>query len=175
MVAIPTEAGAVGPPRWLAASLDVKEGRDPLGLQTTTTDRLMPLLLPGILELSRRARYLSFHAYMLDRYLQLFGKGMVDKDSQSAFIKAREWELGLAVLHCPHECGSVPVGAQALRSVVGHEDPPYRRGESVESSYGGYGLYYRSPMADLGLVARAGTLLGDSPIPIDVLYPHAEK
>ena len=132
----------------------------------------MPLLLPGILELSQRARYFSFHAYLLDRYLDLYGKGTVNKESQSAFIKAREWELGLAVLHCPYECGSVPVGAQALRSVLRHQRPPYPRGESVESPYGGYGLYYRSPMADLGIVARAGTLLGDSPIPVDVLYPH---
>jgi hypothetical protein len=60
-----------GGPRWVAASLDVKEGRDPLGLQTTTQDRLMPRLLPGILELSRQARYFSFHAYLLDRYREL--------------------------------------------------------------------------------------------------------
>jgi hypothetical protein len=35
-------------PRWIAASLEIKEGRDPLGLQTTTQDRLMALLLPGV-------------------------------------------------------------------------------------------------------------------------------
>jgi hypothetical protein len=40
-------------PAWIKASLEVKEGRDPLGLLTTTQDRLMPTLLPGILELSR--------------------------------------------------------------------------------------------------------------------------
>jgi len=34
---------------------------------------------------------------------------------------------------------------------------------------GGYGLYYRSPLISLGIVARAGTLLSDQPIPIDVL------
>src|SRR4051794_5486648 len=88
------------PPRWVAASLDVKEGRDPLGLQTTTQDRLMPRLLPGILELSRQARYLAFHAYLLDRYREL--RMPADGNSLSAFIKAREWEYGLAVLHCPH-------------------------------------------------------------------------
>ena len=158
----------VGPPRWLAASLEVKEGRDPLGLQTTTQDRLMPRLLPGILELSRRARYFSFHAYLLDRYREL--RFPAEAQSLSTFIKAREWEYGLAVLNCPHDCGSVPVGAQSLRGIVGHQDPPYPRGQSVESTFGGYGLYYRSPLADLGIVARAGTLLGDTPIPVDVLY-----
>jgi hypothetical protein len=58
-------------PRWIGSTLEIKEGRDPLGLQTTTQDRLTPLLLPGVLELSVRARYLSFHAFLLDEYRAL--------------------------------------------------------------------------------------------------------
>jgi hypothetical protein len=161
---------SVGVPQWLAPSIDVKEGRDPLGLQTTTQDRLTPRLLPGILELSRRGRYLSFHAYMLDRYRQLGWKAT--NADLSIFIKRREWEYGLAVFKCPHECGSIPVGANAIRAAMGLTAGPYPRGESVESSLGGYGLYYRSPMADLGIVARSGTALGGTPLPIDVLYSH---
>src|SRR3954451_23398215 len=94
----------VGAPRWVAASLDVKEGRDPLGLQTTTQDRLMPRLLPGLLELSRRARYFSFHAWLLDTYRRL--RLTPEAKALASFIKAREWEYGLAVLRCPHGCGS---------------------------------------------------------------------
>jgi hypothetical protein len=60
----------------------------------------MPRLLPGILELSRRARYFSFHAYLLDKYREL--RMPADGKTLSAFIKAREWEYGLAVLNCPH-------------------------------------------------------------------------
>lgn len=37
-----TEELIVGVPQWLAPSIDVKERRDPLGLQTTTQDRLTP-------------------------------------------------------------------------------------------------------------------------------------
>ncbi len=156
-----------GGPRWLQPSLDLREGRDPLGLQTTTQDRLTPILLPGILELSRRARYISFHAWLLHTYRER--KFKADSSALSSFIKAREWDYGLAVLRCPHGCGSSPVGAQSLRGVVAQHGP-YSRGESVKSAFGGYGLYYRSPMAELGLVARAGTLLGEDPIPIDVLH-----
>ena len=47
--------------------------------------------------------------------------------------------------------------------------PPYERGESVESPLGGYGLIYRGRLAEFGIVARAGTLLGDLPITVDVL------
>jgi hypothetical protein len=157
-----------GLPMWLAPSIDVKEGRDPLGLQTTTQDRLTPRLLPGILELSRQARYFSFHSFLLDRYRSL---GMpAEGTSLSTFIKRREWEYGLAVLKCPHNCKTIPVGANALRAMMAQQAPPYPRGESVESPFGGYGLYYRSPMAELGIVARTGTMLGDKPIPVDVLY-----
>ena len=166
----PKEADVIGPPRWVTPSLDVKEGRDPLGLQTTTIDRLMPRLLPGILELSRRARYFSFYAFLLDLYREQ--RRTPTGAALSDFIKSREWEFGLAVLNCPHECDSSPVGAQKLRGVVGHREPPYPRGQSVESPFGGFGLYYRSPLSDMGLVARSGTLLGDAPIPIDVLYDN---
>ncbi|TFV91152.1 hypothetical protein [Blastococcus sp. CT_GayMR16] len=128
----------------------------------------MPRLLPGILELSRQARYFSFHAYLLDKYREL--RLPADGNSLSTFIKAREWEYGLAVLNCPHGCEYGPVGAQSLRGIVNNQEPPYPRGQSVESAFGGYGLYYRSPLAELGIVARAGTLLGDTPITVDVLY-----
>ncbi|MDX3354819.1 hypothetical protein PV703_16205 [Streptomyces sp. ME01-24h] len=162
-----TDGISVPAPAWIEASLNLKEGRDPLGLQTTTQDRLMPVLLPGILELSRRARYFSFHAFLLaeyrDRHLA------ADGNSLSAFIRRREWEYGLAVLRCPRRCGSSPVGARKL-SGLAMGPGPYARGESVESAFGGYGLYYRSPMAEFALVARAGTSLGGRPIPIDVLY-----
>lgn len=160
-------ASSPGAPRWLQPSLDVREGRDPLGLQTTTQDRLTPVLLPGILELSRRARYFSFHAWLLHTFRER--RFSPDSATLSGFIKAREWDYGLAVLRCPHGCGSSPVGAQSLRPLAG-QPGPYPRGESVKSAFGGYGLYYRSPMAELGLVARSGTLLGENPIPVDVLY-----
>jgi len=154
-------------PAWIAASLVLNEGRDPLGLQTTTQDRLMPVLLPGILELTRRARYFSFHAFLLSEYRAR--RLPADTKSLSVFIKRREWEFGLAVLRCPRKCESSPVGARRLGLLDALGSGPFPRGESVESSLGGYGLYYRTPLAELGLVARAGTLLGGEPIPIDVL------
>jgi hypothetical protein len=43
-------------PNWIQPSINVTPGRDPLGLQTITLDRIMPRLLPGILVLSQRQR-----------------------------------------------------------------------------------------------------------------------
>lgn len=154
-------------PRWVAASLDVRPGLDPLGLQTMTQDRLTPILLPGVLELTRRARYLSFHAFLLLEYRER--RLPTDKNALSVFIKRCEWDLGLAVLRCPNHCGSSPVGIDAIGNLAAGPGP-FRRGESVKSYMGAYGLYYRSPLAALGIAAKAGTLLGEQPIPIDVLY-----
>lgn len=130
----------------------------------------MPLLLPGLLQLSRRARYFSFHSFLLDEYRRR--KYPADKNVLSSFIKRREWEFGLAVQRCPRHCGSSPVGARRLSNTASGAGP-FPRGESVESNLGGYGLYYRSPLIDFGVVAPWGTLLGDQPIPIDVLRTTA--
>ena len=154
-------------PRWIAPTLRIAEGRDPLGLQSATIDRLMPLLMPGVLELTQHARYLSFHAFLLAEYRSR--RLPADRGSLSDFIRRCEWDFGLAVLMCPRNCGTSPVGSLRLKPLVGKGLDPYPRGASVESSLGGYGLYYRTPMEQFGVVARAGSLLGDIPIPIDVL------
>jgi hypothetical protein len=63
MAAPPRTEAAI--PAWIESDLSVVNGRDPLGLDAIATYRIMPELLPGILQLSRRARYFSFFAYLL--------------------------------------------------------------------------------------------------------------
>jgi len=53
---------------WVTPSLTMKRGRDPLGLQTITLDRIMPGLLPGILPMSPRVRYLAIYPFLLSLY-----------------------------------------------------------------------------------------------------------
>lgn len=154
-------------PEWIESTLVQRDGRDPLGLQTTTQDRLMPVLLPDINELTRRARYFSFYAFLLDQYER--DHKPETRAQLSSYIKAREYELGLAVLRCPRQCGSSPVGAMRLRGIATGDAPDFERGESVESANGGYGLYYRSSMIAFDVSVPAGTPLGDTTTPIDVL------
>jgi hypothetical protein len=59
---------------WLEPALREIAGQDPLGLQTITTDRILPGLLPGVLALSRRARYFSIYAFLLLRYEENAGR-----------------------------------------------------------------------------------------------------
>ena len=159
-------------PRWITPTLNIEEGQDPLGLQSMTQDRLMPWLVPGILELSQVARYFSVHAFLLDEYRRR--RLPANLTGLARFIKMCEWDLGLAVLRCPHQCGISPIGMRKLRA-VDLSVMTLPRGESVETSLGGYGQNYRSPMATLGLVARAGALLGEDPTPVDVLHPDSSR
>lgn len=157
-------------PQWIRPGLRVGEGQDPLGYLSMTQDRYLPWLIPGILELSSVARYFAFHAFLLDEYR---ARGLPPSMAElGRFIRASEWDLGLAVERCPRGCRYSPVGARRLRALP-DDLALLPRGESVQQALGGYGLYYRSPMITLGLVARAGTMLGEEPTPIDVLRPDS--
>jgi hypothetical protein len=162
-----------GAPQWIQPSLKVTPGRDPLGLQTITLDRIMPRLLPGILVLSQRARYFSFHAFLLNEYQRR--RLPLNNNDLSSFIKLREFEYAVAVQLCPRGCGERPVGmvgkTRAAPAVEEHADAIPRR-ESVESDLGGYGLYYKSPMIDMGMVVPRGSALGEAITPVDVLDPR---
>jgi hypothetical protein len=162
-----------GAPQWIQPSLHVTPGRDPLGLQTITLDRIMPRLLPGILVLSQRARYFSLHAFLLNEYQRR--RLPLNNNDLSSFIKLREFEYAVAVQLCPRGCGEIPVGMvgklRAAPAVEEHPDAIPRR-ESVESHLGGYGLYYRTPMIEMGMVVPRGRELGEAIAPVDALDPH---
>jgi hypothetical protein len=131
--------------------------------------------VPGVLALSTRARYFSFHLFLLDEFAC---RGLdPTRENQSIFFRTREFEYGAAVLLCPR-CGSTaaPVGAQSLRGIVRRAKGDIERDFSVDSELGGYGLYYRTPLRDLGLVLQRGTVVGDETPPVDVLSgPRARK
>ncbi|MFN8111875.1 MAG: hypothetical protein U0R51_01615 [Solirubrobacterales bacterium] len=157
-------------PEWLEESLHVTPGRDPLGLQTITLDRITPSLVPGVLALSRRARYFSIYPYLLSYYEE--HELAPNLQALSDFIRTWEYEYAVSVMLCPRGCGEAAtsvVGSQRARPAASSLGDELARELSVESSLGGYGLYYGAPLESFGVVARRGTLLGDEPIPIDVL------
>jgi len=162
-------------PEWIEPALNQKAGRDPLGLMTITQDRVMPILLPGILALSSRARYFTFHPFLLDEFER---RGLPpDNAALSDFIRMREFELACAVQLCPNGCGSQAAGAigtiAAYSAVNKRTSDTIPRRLSIESGLGGYGLYYRSPLLDLSVAIPKGTPYGEDddrrPTPVDVL------
>jgi hypothetical protein len=95
LTVVESEPHRSGAPSWIEPSLNVTPGRDPLGLQTITLDRIMPRLLPGILVLSQRARYFSLHAFLLSEYQRL--RLPLTNNDLSVFVKLREFEYAVAV------------------------------------------------------------------------------
>jgi hypothetical protein len=152
---------------WVTPCLTLKRGRDPLGLQTITLDRIMPVLLPGVLALSQRARYLAIYPFLLAAYEE---RRLAESNgSLGEFIRLREYELCLAMQLCPRDCGAASaIGSERARPDA-RQLQVFPRRESVESSMGGYGLYYRSPLVDLDVVIPAGARLGDTTTGVDVL------
>ena len=154
---------------WLEPSLQDTAGRDPLGLNTITLDRILPQLLPGILQLSERARYFSIYPWMLWQFAER--KRPATGEEVDQFIRRREFELCLAMKLCKHCEVASAIGSLRAGPRVNAGDDPFHRGVSIESAKGGFGLYYRSPLVDLGAVAPVGTPLGpeSKPTPIEVL------
>ena len=153
---------------WVTPALTMKRGRDPLGLQTITLDRIMPRLLPGVLALSYRARYLAIYPFLLSLYEER--RLAADNASLGEFIRLREYELCLAMQLCPRHCGAAhAIGSDRARPDARGELDEFPRRHSVQSSMGGYGLYYRSPLVDLDVVIPAGATLGDKTTGVDVL------
>jgi hypothetical protein len=135
-----------GLPEWIERSLSVKAGRDPLGLQTITQDRITPVLLPAILVNSSRARYFSYAPFLLAEFEER--RFPTSNDVLSEFFKQREFEYAVAVQLCPRGCGAISAGNvgkdNAVPALSQAVDEHVGRGESIETYLGGYGLNYRS-------------------------------
>src|SRR4051794_29185668 len=143
---------------WLQASLQDTAGRDPLGLNTITLDGVLPQLMPGILQLSERARYFSIYTWMLWQFAER--KRPATGEELDQFIRRREFELCLAMKLCPHCEVAKAIGSLGAGPRVSAGDDPFVRGLSIDTAKGGFGLYYRSPLIELGAVAPVGTPLG---------------
>jgi hypothetical protein len=167
MTLVAVEVGEGPLVEWVTPSLTVKRGRDPLGMQTITLDRIMPTLLPGVLALSERARYLAVYPFLLSLYEER--RLAADNASLGEFIRLREYELCLAMQMCPRCSAAKAIGSERARPDVRSGAAEFPRRLSVESPMGGYGLYYRSPLTDLDVVIPAGAMLGETATRVDVL------
>jgi hypothetical protein len=144
-------------------------GRDPLGLNTITLDRVLPDLIPAILQISERARYFAIYPWVLWQFAER--RLAATPAELDRFIRRREFELCLAMKLCPHCEVASAIGSKNAGPRVTAGDDPFDRGLSVQTAMGGFGLYYRSPLLALGAVAPGGTPLGPDqiPTPIEVL------
>jgi hypothetical protein len=154
-------------PLWVARMYAGKTGRDHLGLGSVSSDQILPSLSPGINVLTFHPRYHSFYVFILDEYWRQ--KRPRSHRAWVKFFRPREFIFSIGAYLCDRpehvDMGTIvggrktgPLAAQKLDSYDSQTD-------YIDSELGGYGLYYRSVMIELGLVIPGG--LG-FPLPVDV-------
>jgi len=154
-------------PQWIARMYPPKAGRDHLGLGSVSSDQILPVLSPDINVLTIHPRYHSFYSFLLDEFWR--------RDlprSYTAWVKfyrPREFIFSLGAYLCDQpEHGDMRnvVGGQKTEGLAVRGEATYDTTfDYIKSDLGGYGLYYRSVIVQLGLVLPGGRGL---PLPVDI-------
>jgi hypothetical protein len=163
------QTGVAGTVDWLARDQDFTEGLDHLGIQVVSTN-IYARLLPGISNLTDRARYFAFYPWVLDSFARLSSeKGA---DDWRRWIRRHEFTFSAASIAAEiagkidDDAAGGVIGARAARSIVNKKgakkvdiDAATRleNGKAAKGTYfknreGGYGQYYKNQMTVLGLV-----------------------
>jgi hypothetical protein len=142
-------------------------GRDHLGLGSVSSDQILPTLSPGINVLTDHPRYHSFYTFLLDEFWRR--DRARNRASWVEFFRPREFIFSLGTHLCDRpEHGNMPgaVGSQKTEGQARRTLPVYDKAYNyIKSDLGGYGLYYRSVIAELGLIYPGGR---GFPYPVDV-------
>ena len=142
-------------PAWLARPYQTITGQDHLGLGSVSSDQILPSLAPGINVLTTHPRYWSFYTFLLDEFWQ---RPLPRTHSElSRFMRQGEFAFSVAVHLCPRHgnLGNVN-GSLKTRPLANERRATYFSGENyMKSDLGGYGLYFRGVMEEVGLVGLA--------------------
>jgi hypothetical protein len=159
-------------PQWIAKMYASKPGRDHLGLGSVASGQILMSLSPGINVLTFHPRYRSFYVFLLDEYWQRDIPR--SRETWKEFFRPRDFLYSLGIHLCERHQGmlnvvggdkTAPLAAQDKKSYS--YDPDY-----IKSDFGGYGLYYRTVMAELGLIYPGGQ---GFPYPVDTPSPQGKK
>lgn len=165
-------------PQWITKMYPSKVGRDHLGLGSVSSDQILPSLSPSINVLTYHPRYYSFYVFLLDEFWRQDRPRSAE--AWEYFYRPREliFSLGANLPAHKAEClehgemGKI-VGASITQGLAFREQETYNtQTYYIKSSLGGYGLYYRSVMAELGIIYPGGRGL---PYPVDVPSERGKK
>jgi len=150
-----------GKPQWIAKMYPNKSGRDHLGLGSVSSDQILPSLSPGINVLTLHPRYHSFYVFLLDEFWRR--DRIRSWNEWTRFFRPRDFIFAVGACLCEqpeHTDDTVPVGAQKLKVFRRSPLENYKysdHADYIKNELGGYGLYYRSVMAEIGLIYPGGT------------------
>lgn len=165
-------------PVWLQKEPE-SVGRDQLGVQAAS-QTLYARLLPGIRNLTKRARYYTFYPWVIETYARRVG--IKNEQRFNQYLRRAEYILTLATALQGEDEDTT--GAIGIRYVTRLLDDIGRRdatqidietgANKPKDNYfiatrGGYGIYYVASLADLGIIEiRPGE-------PIERLRPLGQK
>ncbi len=154
-------------PQWIEQMYPPKRGRDHLGLGSVSADQILAALSPGINVLTPHPRYHSFYTFLLHEFWKR--RRLRSHKAWMQFYRPREFIFSLGAYLCEHkEHGGMDsiVGGQKTAPLARERRDTYNTAFNyIRSDLGGYGLYYRSVIIQLGLIYPGGP---GFPYPIDV-------
>ena len=163
-------------PQWTAELRRPASGLDHLGLGSVSSAQILTRLVPGINVQSTHPRYHAFYAFLLDEFWRRDGLPR-DRSAWREFFRPRAFAFSVASNLCDHPgfdgtfggvVGSVRTGPLARRPPEDGYDVQY---DYIKEPLGGYGLYYRTLMATLGLIYPSP----ESGYPIDVPTEQGQR
>lgn len=156
-----------GFPMWLEKMYPGKTGRDQLGLGSVAFNEILPTLAPSINVLTFHPRYHSFYVFLLDEYWKRDLPR--NKGAWISFFRPREFIFSVGSYLCENpehgDLGNIVGGRKTGPLASANHDTYLSTTHYIESELGGYGLYYRTVMAELEIIYPGGRGL---PYPVDV-------
>ncbi len=147
-------------PQWIAKSY-TEGGRDHLGLGSVVANQILPELSPSINVLTFHPRYHSFYTFLVDEFWRRNRKA--SHQDFICFYRPREFIYTLSSYFCTrpeHDAIGSFVGSQKTSPLVTQQRASYRTDHNyIKSNLGGYGLYYRSVIIEMGLISVSYTHL----------------
>jgi hypothetical protein len=162
--------------QWTEALYRPSGGQDHLGLGSVSSDRILPLLAPGINVLTPHPRYWSFYTFLLDEF---WSRDLPrTRKALSDFYLPREciFSIGAQLCDRPEHSSSGAygqvIGSQKTAPLVAHDlaeyDPHFAY---IGNDLGGYGYYYAAAIASMGLISPAIPAAG---LPVDAPTPEGK-
>ena len=154
-------------PQWIAKMYPAKVGRDHLGLGSVSSDQILPTISPAINVLTIHPRYHSFYTFLLDEFWRR--DRLRSRGAWVRFYRPREFIFSVGAYLCDRpEHGEMAtiVGGQKTAPLAARQLDVYDTTFNyIKSELGGYGLYYGTVIAALGLTYPGGP---GFPYPVDV-------
>lgn len=145
-------------PQWTTElTTIIVTGEDQLGVEGPAQG-YQQYLVPGVISTTDHARYYSFYAWVLYRFIFLANSSRLLKDFRGEFFKRHEVALIVASYSHHKDEGGIGglVGAGNNNSNARHiwesGDPISLDADYFQNKLGGFGQYYRTAMQAMGIV-----------------------